>query len=77
MDIQYYWRHKNCSVIYLTQTFYKVPKNIHDNCSHFCIFAFLPKENKRIADELGVAHQLLDSATDKNIPSFTMTNHRN
>ena len=47
-------RHKNCCVIYLTQTFYKVPKNIRDNCSHFCIFRFLPRENKRIADEIGV-----------------------
>ena len=45
-------RHKNCCVIYLTQTFYKVPKNIRDNCSHFCIFRFLPRENKRIADEI-------------------------
>ena len=44
--------------------------------SHFCIFAFLPRENKRIADELGVDHQLLDSRQTKNIPSFTMTNHR-
>ena len=43
-------RHRNCCVIYLTQTFYKVPKNIRDNCSHFCIFRFLPRENKRIAD---------------------------
>ena len=29
------------------------------------IFAFLPKENMRTANELGVDHQLLDSATDK------------
>ena len=63
-------RHKNYSVIYLTQTFYKVPKNIRDNCSHFCIFAFLPRENKRIADELGVDHQLRDSATDKKYSLF-------
>ena len=49
-------RHRNCSVIYLTQTFYKVTKNIRNNCSHFCIFAFLPRENKRIANELGVDH---------------------
>jgi hypothetical protein len=58
-------RHRNCSVIYLTQTFYKVPKNIRDNCSHFCVFKFLPRENKRIADELDVDHTLLDRATDK------------
>ena len=44
-------RHRKCSVIYLTQTYYKVPKNIRDNCSHFCVFNFIPRENKRIADE--------------------------
>jgi len=58
-------RHKNCSVIYLTQSFYKVPKNIRDNCTHFCVFDFLPRENKRIAYELGVDHRLLDRATCK------------
>ena len=50
--------HRNCCVIYLTQTSYKVPKNIRDNCSHFCIFRFLPRENKRIADEIAVDHTL-------------------
>ena len=33
-------RHKNCSVIYLSQSFYKTPKDIRLNCSHFCIFEF-------------------------------------
>ena len=63
-------RHRNCCVIYLTQTFYKVPKNIRDNCSHFCIFRFLPKENKRIADEIGVDHDALDRATNKKYSFF-------
>ena len=63
-------RHRNCCVIYLTQTFYKVPKNIRDNCSHFCIFRFLPRENKRIADEIGVDHNALDRATDKKYSFF-------
>ena len=62
--------HRNCCVIYLTQTFYKVPKNIWDNCSHFCIFRFLPRENKRIADEIGVDHTTLDRATDKKYSFF-------
>ena len=39
-------RHRNCCVIYFTQTFYKVPKNIRGNYIHFCIFKFLPRENK-------------------------------
>ena len=37
-------RRRNCCVIYLTQTFYKVPKNIRDNCSHFCISDFFQEK---------------------------------
>ena len=33
-------RHKNCSVIYLSQSFYKTPKDIRLNCSHFCVYEF-------------------------------------
>jgi len=58
-------RYRNCGVVYLTQTYYKVPKNTSDNCSNFCLFKFLLIKNRRIADELGVDHELLDSSTDK------------
>ena len=58
-------RHKNCCVIYLSQTFYKVPKDIRVNCSHLCIFRLDPKETKRIANEIGVDHEVLDHATDE------------
>ena len=40
------------------------PKNIRDNCSHFCVFGFLPRENNRIADELGIDRELLERATN-------------
>ena len=63
-------RHKNCCVIYLSQTFYKVPKDIRVNCSHLCIFRLDPKENKRIANEIGVDHEVLDRATDKKYSFF-------
>ena len=33
-------RHKNCSVIYLSQSYYSCPKDIRLNCSHFCIYDF-------------------------------------
>ena len=57
-------------IIYLTQSFYKVPKNIRDNCSHFCILNFRPRENKRIADELGVDCDILERATDEDYSFF-------
>ena len=31
-------RNKNCSVIYLSQSYYLTPKHIRVNCTHFCIF---------------------------------------
>ena len=48
-------RHKNCSVIYLSQSFYGTPKDIRLNCSHFCVYEF-PSSNERnlISRELGV-----------------------
>ena len=33
-------RHKNCSVIYLSQRFYKTPRDTRLNCSHYCIYDF-------------------------------------
>jgi hypothetical protein len=39
-------RHKNCSVIYLSQSYYKTPKDIRLNCTHFCLFAF-PNNRER------------------------------
>ena len=57
-------RLRNCSVIYLSQSYFKTPKNIRDNCTHFCVFGFLPKENNRIADELGIDRELLERATN-------------
>ena len=56
-------RHLNRSVIYLSQSFFKVPKNIRDTSSNFCVFRFLPKENKRIANDLGVDPVNLEKAT--------------
>ena len=59
-------RHKNCCVIYLSQTFLQgAEKTSVINCSHLCIFRLDPKENKRIANEIGVDHEVLDRATDE------------
>ena len=57
-------RLRNCSVVYLSQSYFKTPKNIRDNCTHLCIFDFHPRENNRIADELRIDRELLERATN-------------
>ena len=59
-------RHKNCSVIYLSQSFYKTPKDIWLNCSHYCLYEFpSSRESNRISSELGVNKEDYKSATRK------------
>ena len=48
-------RHKNCCVIYLSQSYYKTPKYIRINCSHYIIFESPTKrENEAICNEHGI-----------------------
>ena len=57
-------RHKNCSVIYLSQSYYKTPKDIRLNCSHFCIYEFpSPNERSLICRENGIQKELYNKAT--------------
>ena len=59
-------RHKNCSVIYLSQSFYKTPKDIRLNCSHYCLYEFpSSRESNRISSELGVDKEVYKAATRK------------
>ena len=59
-------RHKNCSVIYLSQSFYKTPKDIRLNCSHYCLYEFpSSREANRISSELGVNKESYRKATKK------------
>ena len=59
-------RHKNCSVIYLSQSFYKTPGEIRLNCSHFCIYDFpSSRERNMISSELGVEKEQYKKATKK------------
>ena len=59
-------RHKNCSVIYLSQSFYKTPRDIRLNCSHFCIYEFpSSRERNVISSELGVDKEIFEKATKK------------
>ena len=59
-------RHKNCSVIYLSQSFYKTPRDIRLNCSHYCIYEFpSSRERNMISSELGVDKEKYKKATKK------------
>ena len=57
-------RHKNCSVIYLSQSFYKTPRDVRLNCSHYCIYEFpSSRERNMISSELGVDKEKFKKAT--------------
>ena len=57
-------RHKNCSVIYLSQSFYKTPRDIRLNC--YCIYEFpSSRERNMISSELGVDKEKFKKATKK------------
>ena len=59
-------RHKNCSVVYLSQSFYKTPRDIRLNCSHYCIYEFpSSRERNMISSELGVDKEKFKKATKK------------
>ena len=59
-------RHKNCSVIYLSQSFYKTPRDLRLNCSHYRIYEFpSSRERNMIASELGIDKEKLNKATKK------------
>ena len=59
-------RHKNCSVIYLSQSFYKTPRDIRLNCSHYCIYDFpSSRERNMISSELGVDKENFKKATKR------------
>ena len=59
-------RHKNCSVIYLSQSVYKTPRDIRLNCSHYCIYEFpSSRERNMISSELGVDKEKFKKATKK------------
>ena len=59
-------RHNNCSVVYLSQSFYKTPRDIRLNCSHYCLYEFpSSRESNRISSELGVGKAQYKAATRK------------
>lgn len=58
--------HKNCSVIYLTQSYYSCPKSIRISCSHFCLYNFPSnRERNLISQELWIDKNQYVKATSK------------
>ena len=57
-------RNKNCSCIYLSQSYYNTDKTIRLNSSHYCIFDF-PSSNEKsmICRELGINKNDYQKAT--------------
>ena len=56
--------HKNCPVIYLSQSFYKTLRDIRLNCSRYCIYEFpSSRERNMISSELGVDKEKFKKAT--------------
>ena len=59
-------RHKNCSVVFLRQSFFECPKTIRMNCSHFCVYEFRSsKEKSLISNELSVSKEQYKKVTNK------------
>ena len=57
-------RHKNCSVICLSQSYYKTDKNIRLNCDHFILNGMSSiKEENMIGKETGVPMDKYKKAT--------------
>lgn len=57
-------RHKNCCVIYLSQSYYKTPKDIRINCSHYILFSSPSKnENDMICREQNLDRDSFNLAT--------------
>ena len=70
-------RHKNCSVIYLSQSFHKTPRDIRLNCSHYCIYEFpSSRERNMISSELGVDKEKLKKQQKNPIHFCMLTNQR-
>ena len=71
-------RHKNCSVIYLRQSYYKTPKDIRLNCSHFSIYDF-PSANERslICHENSIPKESYEKQLRNHLASYTLISRAN
>ena len=57
-------RHKNCSVIYISQSYYKTDKNKRLNCDHFILYEMSSdREESKLSKEIGVPIDKYKKAT--------------
>jgi hypothetical protein len=71
-------RHRNCSVFYLTQSYFKTPKDIRLNCTHLSIFKLNSKrEIDNILREHGVLQEDYNAAVSKKYGFLYIDNERN
>ena len=71
-------RHKNCSVVYLSPSFYKTPKDIRLNCSHYCLYEFPYRGNPteyHLSWEL--KKKIIKQQLKNPIHSFMLINQKN
>ena len=70
-------RHKNCSVIYLSQSCCKTPRDLRVNCSHYCIYEFpSSRERNMLSSELGVDKEKFKKQHKTSIIFCMLTNQR-
>ena len=64
-------RHKNCCVIYQSQSYYKTPKDIRINCSHYIIFESPTKrENEAMCNEHEIDKEAYKRSFKKRVRFF-------
>lgn len=53
-------RKSNCSLIYITQSYFSVPKDLRNNCSHYSIWKFNNNLAKNIIRDLGESKEVFE-----------------
>ena len=69
-------RHKNCSVIYLSQSYYKTPNDIRLNCSHFMI-SQAPMRRVQFVVKMVFLKNHMRKQPKNHIPSYILISHEN
>ena len=69
-------RPRNCSVIYLSQSYFKTPKNIRDNCTTFTFSTFFPEKITVLLMNWVLTESCLKGLPTKNTLFYTTTGQK-